>query len=207
MKNYTHVLVCAMLVLLAGVAVSDAQEKKSGKAAQGSEKKAKSETPAALNFKMNSLEGKEVDLSKYKGKVVVIVNTASRCGYTRQYENLQNLHEQFGKDGLAILGFPCNQFGGQEPGSAQEIMTFCKKNYGVEFDMFAKVDVKGDKQSKLFKHLTNLDLAPKGKGDVRWNFEKIVLDRTGKPVARFGSGVSPESDKFKKLIKEELAKK
>lgn len=162
------------------------------------------ETPAALNFKMKSIDGKEVSLSRYTGKVVVFVNVASKCGYTPQYKQLQELHANYGDKGVAVVGIPCNQFLGQEPGSDKEILAFCQKNYGVEFDLMSKVNVKGKDQVELYKHLTGLDLAPQGKGSVKWNFEKIVLDKTGKPIARFPSSVSPGSDKFMAVIKKAL---
>ncbi len=114
-----------------------------------------------LRFKMKSLAGEEVDLARYQGKVVMIVNVASKCGYTGQYEQLQKLHEKYAGQGLAILGFPCNQFLGQEPGSAEEIQAFCRKNYGVTFDMFAKVEVNGENACELYKFLTSLDTKPK----------------------------------------------
>lgn len=161
--------------------------------------------PAALNFTMKTLDGEQVELSKYKGKVVMFVNVASKCGRTPQYKQLQQLHEKYGSKGLSIVGVPCNQFGGQEPGTATEIAEFCKKNYGVEFDMLAKVDVKGDTKSDLYAHLSGLDLKPAGKGDVKWNFEKIVLDRSGTPIARFGSKVKPDSKEVVSAIETALA--
>jgi len=162
-------------------------------------------TPTALDFKMTANDGTEVSLSKYSGKVVVLANTASKCGYTPQYEQLQQLHADYAKKGLAVIGVPCNQFGKQEPGTDKEIAAFCKKNYGVEFDLLAKVEVKGKKQCELYKHLTGLDLAPVGKGDVKWNFEKIIIDKTGTPVARFGSKVKPDSKEFIAAIEKALA--
>lgn len=163
-----------------------------------------SEVPAALNFTMKTLTGEDVELSKYQGKVVVFVNVASKCGFTGQYEPLQALHEEYGESGLAIIGVPCNQFGSQEPGGAEEIAGFCKKNYGVEFDMLAKVDVNGENQCELYEYLTSMDLAPAGEGKIRWNFEKIVLDRSGKPIARFGSRTEPDSEEFLAVIKKAL---
>lgn len=167
----------------------------------------KSDVPAALNFKMKSLDGKEVDLSKYKGKVVLIVNTASECGLTPQYKDLQAAHEKYKDQGLVVLGFPCNQFGAQEPGTATEIKTFCTKNYGVTFDMFEKVDVNGDKAAPLFKLLTKSDTKPKGAGDVAWNFEKFLLNRKGEVAARFAPPTKPDSDEVKGAIEKELAAK
>ena len=161
---------------------------------------------SALRFKMKTLEGEEVDLAKYEGKVVMIVNVASKCGYTPQYEQLQQLHEKYAQRGLAILGFPCNQFLGQEPGSATQIREFCRVNYGVTFDMFAKVDVKGEKACDLYKFLTSLDTKPKGPGKIGWNFEKFIVNRSGEVVARFGSGTKPDAPEVVEIIERELAK-
>ena len=165
---------------------------------------ASAQTPAALNFTMKSIDGKNVALSKYAGKVVVFVNVASECGYTPQYEQLQELHENYADKGVAVVGIPCNQFGGQEPGSDKEVLAFCEKEYGVEFDLMAKVDVNGKKQCDLYKHLNSIDVQPHGKGDVEWNFEKSVLDRTGKPVGRFSSKVKPDSKAFMSIINKAL---
>jgi glutathione peroxidase len=156
----------------------------------------KSDVPRTLQFKMKSIDGKEVDLSKYAGKVVVIVNTASKCGMTPQYKDLQALHEKYSEKGLAILGFPCNQFLSQEPGDEEEIKSFCEKKYGVEFDMFSKIEVNGPKAAELFKLLTSLDAKPVGSGKVGWNFEKFILDKSGNLVARFGSRAKPGSKEF-----------
>jgi len=163
-----------------------------------------SKTAPALNFTMQSIAGEEVKLSKYAGKVVVFVNVASKCGYTPQYKQLQELHSKYANKGVAVVGIPCNQFRGQEPGSDKEILTFCQKNYGVDFDLMSKVDVNGDKQCELYKHLNSIDVKPRGKGDVKWNFEKYILDKTGKPVARFDSKVKPDSKAFMKVIEEAL---
>lgn len=165
------------------------------------------EPSAALNFKMKSLKGQEVDLSKYQGKVVLVVNVASACGLTPQYEQLQSLHKKYNDKGLAVLGFPCNQFGKQEPGSESEIAEFCKANYGVEFDMFSKVDVNGDGACPLYKHLTKLDTKPKGAGAVTWNFEKFLIDRKGNVVARFAPRTSPDDPEVVKAIEAALATK
>jgi glutathione peroxidase len=166
----------------------------------------KQQEKTALRFKMESLNGQEVDLAKYAGKVVMVVNVASKCGYTSQYEQLQALHEKYSEQGLAILGFPCNQFLGQEPGSAEEIRQFCRSNYGVTFDMFAKVDVKGENACDLYRLLTALDTKPKGAGKIGWNFEKFILDRNGFVVARFGSSTKPDDPEVISIIEAELAK-
>lgn len=164
-------------------------------------------TPAVLNFKMKSLAGKDVDLSQYNGKVVLMVNVASQCGATPQYKQLQELHDKYADKGLAVLGFPCNQFGSQEPGSAEEIATFCKDNYAVTFDMFAKIDVNGDNAAPLYKLLTSKETDPKFAGNIKWNFEKFLIGRDGQIVARFATGVKPDAPEVVKAIETELAKK
>ncbi len=169
--------------------------------AQGVEKVA-----PALNFQMKSLDGKPVDLSKYQGKVVLIVNVASQCGLTPQYEGLEKLHEKYGDKGLAILGFPANEFGKQEPGTDSEIAEFCQQNYGVKFDMFSKVVVKGEGQCPLYKFLTSAETDPKFPGPISWNFEKFLIDRQGNVVNRFAPKVTPESPEVTKAIEAELAK-
>lgn len=162
--------------------------------------------PDVLSFTMNSLDGKPVDLSRYKGKVVLIVNVASQCGYTPQYKGLEWLHERYAKDGLAILGFPANNFGHQEPGSNEEINQFCRSNYGVQFEMFSKVSVKGEDQCPLYRYLTSPQTDPKFAGDVKWNFEKFLIGRNGQIVGRFRSKVKPESETMVKAIEAELRK-
>jgi len=161
----------------------------------------------ALSFKMESLDGKPVELKKYAGKVVLIVNVASQCGLTGQYQGLQKIFEQYKDKGLVVLGFPCNQFGKQEPGTSQEISEFCKKNYGVTFDMFQKVDVNGDQACELYRHLTSLDAQPKGKGKISWNFEKFLINRKGEVVARFTPQTEPEDKQILAAIEKELAAK
>lgn len=162
--------------------------------------------PKVLQFKMKDINGKTVDLAKYQGKVVLIVNVASECGYTPQYKSLQRLHEKYAKDGLAILGFPCNDFGAQEPGSEKDIAKFCDKNYGVKFDMFAKVAIDSKEPAPLFAHLTSKTENPKFGGPVTWNFEKFVIGRNGTVVARFRSDADPDSQEFLEAITRELAK-
>jgi glutathione peroxidase len=163
--------------------------------------------PAVLNFKMTGLDGKEVDLAQYQGKVVLFVNVASKCGYTPQYEPLQALYSKYEKDGLVIIGVPCNQFGKQEPGTEKEIAEFCKTNYGVTFPMLAKVDVNGNNACPLYKFLTSKETDPKFAGKIGWNFEKFLVSRNGEVVARFASDVDPAGEKFQKAISEELKKK
>jgi glutathione peroxidase len=162
--------------------------------------------PEVLKFTMKSLEGQDVDLSKYSGRVVLIVNTASKCGYTPQYKALQTLHERYGSKGLSVLGFPSNDFGNQEPGSDADIAAFCQKNFGVTFDMFAKVSVKGAGKAPLFEFLTNEKTSPEFPGEIKWNFEKFLISKDGRIVARFRSGVSPTGDEMIRAIENELEK-
>ncbi|MFZ5833143.1 MAG: DUF4174 domain-containing protein [Planctomycetota bacterium] len=166
----------------------------------------KKQQASALRFTMTSLDGKEVDLARYSGKVVMIVNVASKCGFTPQYEALQELHKTYLDQGLAVLGFPCNQFLGQEPGTAEGIKEFCRLNYGVTFDMFAKVEVNGENACELYRLLTSIDTKPKGAGMIDWNFEKFILDRNGFVVARFGSATKPDAPEVVAVIERELAK-
>jgi glutathione peroxidase len=161
-----------------------------------------------VDFKVKTIKGKEVDLAdKYKGKVLLVVNVASKCGLTNQYEQLESLHEKYADKGLAVLGFPCNQFAGQEPGTEAEIEEFCKATYDVKFDLFKKIDVNGDKADPLYKHLTEVKAEPKGPGKIDWNFEKFVIGRDGKVVARFQPKTSPDDAEVVKVIEAELAKK
>lgn len=156
-------------------------------------------TGTIYDFKVKSIDEKIVDLSAYKGKKILIVNTASECGYTPQYEGLQKLYTQY-KDKLVIIGFPANNFGGQEPGTNSEIKTFCSKTYAVTFPMMAKVSVKGDDIDPLFKWLTEQQ-NPDFTGDINWNFEKFLLDENGRLIHRFRSKTAPMSDEIVNLIK------
>ena len=158
-----------------------------------------------LQFKMKSLAGEDVDLTQYQGQVLLIVNVASECGYTPQYRGLQALYSKYVPDGFAVLGFPCNQFGQQEPGTADQIATFCQRHYGVTFPMFEKVAVNGPSQCGLYKYLTSQDTKPQGAGPIQWNFEKFLLAHDGKVVARFPSHVAPESKALIEAIERELA--
>lgn len=153
---------------------------------------------------METLNGESVDLSKYKGKTLLIVNTASQCGATPQYASLQDLHEKYADQGLAVLGFPCNQFGSQEPGSAKEISQFCTANYGVTFDMFAKTDVNGKDAAPLFAYLTSEAAGLEDTGQVRWNFEKFLVSGDGQVLARFRTSVEPDSVAIVKAIEKAL---
>lgn len=152
------------------------------------------------DFKVAGLDGKEIDFAKFKGKKVLVVNTASECGYTPQYAELQKLADKY-KDKLVVIGFPANNFGGQEPGSNEEIGAFCKKNYGVTFPMAAKVSVKGDDAAPLFKYLTE-EAKKLGTPDpvIKWNFTKFLVDENGKLVKVFASKVAPLSEEITKEL-------
>lgn len=154
-----------------------------------------------LNFNVKRLDGTPADLNEYKGKVVLIVNTASECGLTPQYAGLERLHEKYKDRGLAVLGFPSNDFGAQEPGSDPQIAEFCKANYGVEFDMFSKVAVKGPEKAPLYQTLT---ATPGFSGEIEWNFEKFLLGRDGAVIARFKPPVEPESAEVVQAIESAL---
>ncbi len=164
------------------------------------------EVPPALRFTMKSLSGKPVDLAQYEGKVVLIVNTASQCGLTPQYAGLQALHEKYADQGLAILGFPCNQFGEQEPGNARQIAQFCQENYGVGFDLFQKIEVNGPGAAPLYRYLTSKETNPGFAGEIKWNFTKFLLDREGNVVARFAPQQPPESPEVVTAIEKQLKK-
>ena len=141
------------------------------------------------DFKVPALETGEIDFSTYKGKKILIVNTASKCGYTPQYKQLEELYETY-KNELVVIGFPANNFGGQEPGTSEEIASFCEMNYGVSFPMAEKLSVKGKDQHELFKWLTTTK-NPDFTGDIKWNFEKFLIDENGKLIHRFRSGADP----------------
>jgi len=153
--------------------------------------------------KMELLSGETVDMSRFEGRVVMIVNVASRCGRTPQYEPLQALYEKYQDEGFVVLGFPCNQFGRQEPGTAEQIREFCTENYSVTFPMFAKVEVNGPGAADLYKELKS---QADESGEVKWNFEKFLISRDGEVVERFGSRVSPDSKNVVEAIERELAK-
>ncbi|MEM7161849.1 MAG: glutathione peroxidase [Bacteroidota bacterium] len=150
---------------------------------------------------INTLEGESLDLSQFKGKYILFVNVASKCGYTKQYAGLQELHEQY-KDRLAIVGVPCNQFARQEPGTAEEIMSFCQKNYGVDFQMTEKVKVKGEEQHPLYAWLTRVELNGVEDSKVGWNFNKFLISPEGQYLAHFKSGVKPMSTEITGYLNE-----
>jgi glutathione peroxidase len=145
-----------------------------------------------FDFQALSLDGSPVDLSRYRGQVLLIVNTASECGFTPQYKGLEQVYEQYRDRGLEVLGFPCNQFGKQEPGTEAEIGAFCEKNYGVTFPMFSKVDVNGDEAHPLFKHLKQSAPGVLGTEGIKWNFTKFLINKDGSVFKRYAPQTKPE---------------
>ena len=145
------------------------------------------------SFTVKGIDGKDIKMASFKGKKILVVNTASKCGYTPQYESLEKIYEQY-KDKLVIIGFPCNQFGGQEPGSNEEIVEFCKKNYGVTFPLADKVDVKGTNTAAIYQWLTQKSKNGVLDANISWNFNKFLLDENGKMMAYYPSNVRPDSD-------------
>lgn len=164
-------------------------------------------TKSVLDFTMKDIDGKDVKLKKYKGNVLLVVNTASKCGYTPQYESLQATYEKYKSQGFYVLGFPANNFGSQEPGTNEEIKEFCTSKYKVSFPMFAKISVKGEDQDPLFKFLTSKETNPNFAGDISWNFNKFLIDKKGNVVARFTSKDKPDGEAVTQAIEKYLKEK
>lgn len=160
---------------------------------------------SVYDFTLNSIDGRPTPLSNFKGKVVLLVNVASRCGFTPQYAGLESLYEKYKDRGFVIVGIPANNFGGQEPGTNQEIKTFCTAKYHVSFPMMAKVSVKGSDITPLYAFLTDKNLHPDTGGDIGWNFTKFLVGPDGKVIARFDSKVEPESPKVTSAVEKALA--
>lgn len=158
------------------------------------------------DYTLPAIDGKPAPLAAYKGKVVLIVNVASRCGYTPQYAGLQKLYERYRDRGFVILGFPANNFGGQEPGTNEEIREFCTRRYNVTFPMYAKISVKGDDQAPLYRHLTDKREYPATGGEVKWNFTKFLVGKDGRVIARFEPNVSPEAPELIEAIEKALGR-
>ena len=154
---------------------------------------------------MRTIDGKEQPLDAYRGQALLLVNVASECGLTPQYEALQSLQQEYGGRGLAVLGFPCNQFGGQEPGTEADVKTFCTTRYGVTFPLFSKIDVNGPRRAALYQWLTSQPTQPDGPGDIQWNFAKFLVDRTGRVAARFPPQTTPGSAEVRQAIERVLA--
>lgn len=179
-----------------------AQTKSAGSAAPATSAAGPTERASASihDLTMKRLDGTPAPLSSWAGKVVLVVNTASECGYTPQYEGLESLHERYESKGFAVLGFPSNDFGGQEPGGAPEIATFCRTKYGIKFPMFDKVHTKGVERAELYARLTA------ALGEPKWNFHKYLVDKRGRPVKAFPSAVKPDAAELTRAIDDELAK-
>ncbi len=156
-------------------------------------------------FTAKAIDGNERSLGEYAGKALLVVNVASQCGLTPHYAGLQELYEDFRDRGLVVLGFPCNQFGTQEPGTEAEIKTFCETRYGVTFPMFAKIDVNGPTRHPLYAFLTEQPTQPDGPGDIQWNFAKFLIDGSGKVLARFAPPTKPVSDEIVSAVEKTLA--
>jgi glutathione peroxidase len=152
------------------------------------------------SFKVKGIDGKQIDFASFKGKKILVVNTASKCGYTPQYEALEKVYKQY-KDKLVIIGFPCNQFGGQEPGTNEEIASFCQKNYGVTFPLADKIDVKGSNTAPIYQWLTQKAKNGVVDANISWNFNKFLLNEDGKMIAYFPSNVKPDSEEILSRLK------
>jgi glutathione peroxidase len=160
-------------------------------------------TKLVYDFTVKNIDGNDLSLSVYKGKVLLIVNVASECGYTKQYAGLQELYDKYKSQGLVILGFPCNQFGGQEPGTENEIKQFCSSKFGVNFPLFAKIDVNGVNTAPLYYFLKNEAPGVLASEDIKWNFTKFLIDKNGKVVDRYASKITPDelTSKIEELLK------
>jgi glutathione peroxidase len=156
------------------------------------------------DYDVNALDGGPADLHDHEGEALLIVNVASKCGLTPQYEGLERIHERYKDRGFSVLGFPCNQFGGQEPGSAEEIATFCSTTYGVTFPLYAKIDVNGDNRDPLYAELEEAPDAEGHTGEIRWNFEKFLVSPKGEVVARFNPMVDPEAPELIEALEAQL---
>lgn len=159
---------------------------------------------SVYDFTLKDVGGRDVKLDQFRGKVVMLVNVASKCGYTPQYDGLQKIYEQYKDRGFVVLGFPANNFGEQEPGTNEEIKEFCRINYGVTFPIFAKISVKGEDQHPLYKYLTEKETDPEFAGEIKWNFNKFLLGKDGKIIARFDSKDKPEDAKVIQAIEQAL---
>src|SRR5215475_1391238 len=200
MKKYVMLLSLAILII---ASVSIALTWDGGDPLKNGETMAEK---SVLDFTMKSIDGEDVKLDSYSGKVLMLVNVASKCGYTPQYRGLESVYKKYKEQGLVVMGFPANNFLWQEPGTKEEIKTFCATKYNVSFPMFAKISVKGDKIPPLYKFLTSQQTTPEFRGGISWNFNKFLVDRSGNIVARFASKDEPESEKVVQAIEQALKK-
>lgn len=194
MKKSIVIVLIAMIIIAMKMSLISAQNQEKGKSMK-----------SIYDFVVKDIDGNELKLEQFKGKVMLIVNVASKCGFTPQYEGLQKLYMQYKDKGLVVLGFPANNFLNQEPGSNEEIKQFCSLNYNVTFPMFSKISVKGKDIAPLYQFLTSKETNPEFAGDISWNFNKFLVDRSGKIIARFGSRTRPESDELVQAIERALA--
>lgn len=200
MKNPIFITLIILSAVLTGFACSD--NNTGSKLNNKNIMKETSDTINIYDVKVKSISGEDISLSNYRGKVLMIVNVASKCGYTPQYEGLEAIYKKYKDKGFEILAFPCNDFKGQEPGTNEEIAEFCRVNYGVTFTLFDKIKVLGDEKSELYSKLITYEPA----GDIGWNFEKFVIDRNGNVAGRFKTKIKPESEEITSLIESELEK-
>lgn len=188
-------------VLMIGVAIfAITNSSQTNDQSKGGEK-----VDSIYGFNMNDIEGKSVSLEQYRGKVLMLVNVASKCGLTPQYEGLEKLYRTYKDRGLVILGFPANNFAGQEPGTNEEIKSFCSLNYNVTFPLFSKISVKGADIHPLFKFLTDQETNPRFGGEIKWNFNKFLVDKNGQIIARFEPQVKPESEQVAQSVENALS--
>ena len=208
-RTIMYLLPISMLLACASCDRENPEAKKQTTPSGGPAADMASDVPAApiYQFEMNNIDGTPVKIGTYSGKVLLLVNVASKCGYTPQYAGLEQLYEKYQADGLVILGFPANNFGSQEPGTNEEIKTFCTTTYNVTFPMFAKISVKGDDIHPLYKFLTDPTTDPKYSGPITWNFNKYLIGRDGSVVGRYDSKVEPLSPELTGDIENALAKK
>jgi len=202
MKEKITLFAIAILIITSASCSSSLALMKDNKS--GANESVKMAEKSVLEFTMKNIDGKDVKLDDYRGKVLLIVNVASKCGYTPQYEGLESIYRKYKDQGLVVMGFPANNFLGQEPGTNEEIKTFCKTRYDVSFPMFAKISVKGDDIHPFYRFLTSKETNPEFSGDISWNFNKFLVDRTGKVVDRFATGEKPESEKIALAIEKTL---
>ncbi len=193
---------CSAALAILFISAATLQAEDEAKPARGEAVAPAKPAESVHEFKVKSLDDKEVELSKYKGKVLLVVNVASQCGATPQYRQLQAMHEKYSKQGLVVMGFPCNQFGAQEPGDATQIRQFCSREYAVKFPMFAKVDVNGKDQAPLYDFLKS---GADDHSNIGWNFEKFIVGKDGKVAARFSTGTQPDAPELITLLEEQLA--
>lgn len=194
MRNKNQIRIASLLaIVLLNSTLAKAQDKEAA-------------VETLYNFEVTTITGDSVMLSDYQGKVLLIVNTASKCGFTGQYEGLEKLYQTYKDQGLVILGFPSNNFLNQEPGTNEEILEFCQLNYGVTFPMFEKIDVKGNSQHPLYAYLTSEVTDPEFGGKISWNFNKFLISRDGQIIGRFGSRTKPQDDEMVAAIEAALAR-